>query len=135
MKRPSPSAARPKPPTDFGRRVRVSEGFRTYALDQLSQTRDVFARNMFGGVGLYAGDVFFGILAGDVLYLKCDDRTRERFLRAGSRPFTPYSNRPGSTKYYEVSLAVLEDVDELGRWVADAIAAARRVTDRKRRRQ
>jgi DNA transformation protein len=113
--------------------VRVSEGFRTFALDQLSQTRDVFARNMFGGVGLYAGDVFFGILAGDVLYLKCDDRTRERFLRAASKSFTPYANRPGSTKYYEVPLAVLEDADELGRWVADSVSAARRSPARKRR--
>jgi DNA transformation protein len=117
---------RRKPATDFGRRVRVSEGFRTFALDQLSQTVSVFARNMFGGVGLYAGDVFFGILAGDVLYLKCDDRTRDRFLRAGSRPFTPYPTRPGSTKYFEVPLAVLEDADELSRWVTDAIAAATR---------
>ena len=121
-----------KPATAFGRRVRVSEGFRTFALDQLSQTRDLLARNMFGGVGLYAGDVFFGILAGDTLYLKCDDRTRERFVRAGSRPFTPYPNRPGSTKYFEVPLAVLEDTAELGRWVADAVAAAGGPQRRKR---
>jgi DNA transformation protein and related proteins len=135
MKGASPSGAqrnRQKPATDFGRRVRVSDGFRRFALDQLSQAGDVFARNMFGGVGLYAGDVFFGILAGDVLYLKCDDRSRDRFLRAGSRPFTPDPNRPGSTKYYEVPLAVLEDADELGRWVADAVAAAGRSTTRNR---
>ena len=81
---------------------------------------------MFGGVGLYAGDVFFGILAGDALYLKTDESTRARFLRAHARPFTPYANRPASTKYYEVPLAVLEDAEELGRWIAAAIAAARR---------
>ena len=104
--------------------MRVTEGFRSYALDQLSQSRDVSARSMFGGVGLYAGDVFFGILAGDVLYLKCDDRTRDRFGRAGMRPFRPDPKRPASTKYYEVPLAVLEDAEELGRWVGDAIRAA-----------
>jgi TfoX/Sxy family transcriptional regulator of competence genes len=27
---------------------------------------------MFGGVGLYAADVFFGILAADTLYFKVD---------------------------------------------------------------
>ena len=134
MARQKPPIRRPerKPATEFGRRVRVSEGFRTFALDQLSQTRDVLARNMFGGVGLYADDVFFGILAGDTLYLKCDDRTRERFVRAGSRPFTPDPNRPASTKYYEVPLAVLEDADELGRWAGDAVAAAGRSQNRKR---
>ena len=131
QKQPIQRPAR-KPATEFGRRVRVSEGFRTFALDQLSQTRDVLARNMFGGVGLYAGDVFFGILAGETLYLKCDDRTRERFVRAGSRPFTPYPNRSGSTKYFEVPLAVLEAADELGRWVADAIVAAGGSQKRKR---
>jgi DNA transformation protein len=131
-KSPATKRSRRKAPTDFGRRVRVSEGFRTFALDQLSQTCDVFARNMFGGVGLYAGDVFFGILAGDVLYLKCDDRTRDRFLRDGARPFTPYANRPGSTKYYEVPLPVLEDAAELGRWVADAVGAAGGSRSRKR---
>ena len=87
---------------------------------------------MFGGVGLYAGDVFFGILAGDTLYLKVDDRTRDRYLRVKARPFTPYENRPGSRHYYEVPLAVLEDSDELGRWVGDAVAAARRSPKRKR---
>jgi DNA transformation protein len=135
MKRASPPKTRTnqrKPASDFGRRVRVSEGFRTFALDQLSQTSEVLARNMFGGVGLYAGDLFFGILAGDMLYLRSDDRTRERFARAGSRPFIPYPNRPASTKYYEVPLAVLEDADELGRWVSDAVAAAGRSQKRKR---
>ena len=134
MARRKPPVRQPerKPATEFGRRVRVSEGFRTFALDQLSQTRDVLARNMFGGVGLYADDVFFGILAGDTLYLKCDDRTRERFVRAGSRPFTPDPNRPASKKYYEVPLAVREDADELGRWAGDAVAAAGRSQKRRR---
>jgi hypothetical protein len=67
MARQKPPIRRPerKPATEFGRRVRVSEGFRTFALDQLSQTRDLLARKMFGGVGLYAADVFFESL-GDV---------------------------------------------------------------------
>jgi DNA transformation protein len=121
--------AKKKPPkgsTKFGRRLHVSDGFRAFALDQLSQTQacDVTTRSMFGGVGLYSGDVFFGMLAGDVLYLKCDERTRQRFVRAGARPFQPYPDRPGSTKYYEVPLAVLEDLDELRRWVADAVTVA-----------
>jgi DNA transformation protein len=128
MPRKKPAAPRKarKPLSDFGRRVRVTEGFREFALDQLSQTRDVTARNMFGGVGLYAGDVFFGILAGDVLYLKCDDRTRDRFLRAKARPFKPYAKGPSSKTYYEVPLAVLEDAAELGRWATDAVATAGR---------
>jgi hypothetical protein len=32
---------------------------------------------MFGGVGLYAGDLFFALIAGDVLYLKADKATHD----------------------------------------------------------
>ena len=34
---------------------------------------------MFGGYGLYAGEVFFGIVANGRLYFKTDDETRGRF--------------------------------------------------------
>jgi TfoX/Sxy family transcriptional regulator of competence genes len=47
--------------------LRVSEAFRAYALDQLSSVTGLRARPMFGGFGLYADDVFFGILAADAL--------------------------------------------------------------------
>lgn len=104
--------------------MRVSAGFRAFVLDQLSQAREVTPRSMFGGVGLYSDDLFFGILAGDVLYLKCDDETRPRFIRAGSRPFKPSPHRSGTMQYYEVPLAVLEDLDELRRWVAEAVTVA-----------
>jgi DNA transformation protein len=124
-----------KASTGFGRRLHVSEGFRAFALDQLSQVREVTSRSMFGGVGLYSGDVFFGMLAGDVLYLKCDDEMRRRALRAGARPFQPYPDRSGATKYYEVPLAVLEDLDELGRWVTGAVAVAARPGASKRARR
>ena len=88
---------------------------------------------MFGGVGLYRADVFFGILAADTLYLKADSQTRDRYQRAGSRPFTPYPDRRGSVHYFSVPLAVLEDADEIGIWVAEAVEAARRARTRKPR--
>ena len=55
-----------------------------------SSTRSARSRSkrMFGGVGLYAGDLFFALIAGDVLYLKADDSTarpaRERPARGRS---------------------------------------------------
>ena len=44
---------------------------------------------MFGGVGLYAGEIFFGILAGDTLFLKVDDTTRQAYEHAGATPSSP----------------------------------------------
>ena len=45
---------------------------------------------MFGGVGLYAGDLFLALIAGDVLYLKADEATRDAREKAGARPFQPF---------------------------------------------
>ncbi len=39
--------------------MRVTDGFRTFVLEQLADVESVRARSMFGGVGLYADDVFF----------------------------------------------------------------------------
>lgn len=50
--------------------MRVTDGFRAFVLEQLTDLESVRARAMFGGVGLYAGDVFFGLVAADALYLK-----------------------------------------------------------------
>jgi DNA transformation protein len=94
-------------------------------LDQLD-TLDVRPRSMFGGIGLYSGETFFGIVAADTLYLKVDDTNRGMFEQAGMPPFRPFANRPDSMKYYAVPLAVLESAAELERWARAAIAASKR---------
>jgi TfoX N-terminal domain len=49
------------------RSMKSSDRFRDFVLDQLSAIRDVRTRAMFGGIGIYAGDVFFGLIASDVI--------------------------------------------------------------------
>ena len=107
------------------RSLRSSASFERFVLDQLSDLGPVTSRKMFGGVGLYCGEVFFGIIARDELYLKVDDSTRDRYERAGMHPFKPYPDRPTTMKYYGVPLEVLESSVELTRWAHDAVAAAR----------
>jgi DNA transformation protein and related proteins len=105
----------------------VSEGFRTFVLEQLEQaTRHVHCRAMFGGVGIYADEDFFALIANDILYFKVDDETRPTYTAAGMGPFRPYGPDGETMGYYEVPLPVLEDVEQLRRWVADAIAVAQR---------
>jgi DNA transformation protein and related proteins len=108
------------------RSLKVSEAFKGFVLDQLSEIGDVVPRAMFGGVGLYHRGVFFGILARDTLYLKVDDRNREDYERAGMKPFKPYAHRSGTMRYYAVPLGVLESPIDLARWTRAAIAAAER---------
>jgi DNA transformation protein and related proteins len=114
--------------------VPVSAGFRTFVLEQLAQTtRDIHARAMFGGVGIYAGDLFFALIANDVLYFKVDAETRPTYTALGMKPFRPYGEHGDEMKYFEVPLSALEDADALRPWVSDAIAVAKRATPRGRR--
>jgi DNA transformation protein len=113
--------------------VPVSQGFRTFVLDQLSSIRALRTKPMFGCLGLYAGDVFFGIVADDVLYLKVGEDARADRERAGARAFRPYPDRPDvSNSYYSVPPAVLEDGEALSRWARGAIAAKARSRRRAR---
>jgi DNA transformation protein and related proteins len=99
----------------------VSTSYRRFVLDQFEELGEVTPRDMFGGVGLYWRDVFFGIIARDVLYFKVDDSSRREYVRRGMRPFQPYPNRTGTMQYYEVPLSVIESPTELARWARKAI--------------
>ena len=107
-------------------RLTVTEAFRSFVLDQLEELGDVLPRSMFGGVGLYHRGVFFGIIAGDVLYLKVDDTNRPEYVKAGMKPFKPYPHRPSTMQYYAVPIDVLEASTELVAWARRSIAIAAR---------
>jgi DNA transformation protein len=106
------------------RSMRVSSSFREFVLDQLAAVPGVRDRSMFGGVGLYADDLFFGIVASDVLYFKVDDSSRQDYERAGSRPFKPYADRPMTMSYYSVPIAIVEDAPTLVAWAKRAVSVA-----------
>lgn len=83
---------------------------------------------MFGGAGIYSGEIFFAIIADDVLYLKADDGNRAAFEERGLRPFTyeTKTGRTGTMSYYPVPPELLEDPQALNPWVRGALVAARR---------
>lgn len=115
-----------------GRRM-TSPRFLDFVLDQLSGVRDLQAQPMFGGVGLYSGDLFFGLLAADVLYFKVDDTTRADYEAEGSTPFKPYAGRPTTMGYYSVPTAILEDRAALAAWASRAVKVASAAGARKTR--
>ena len=114
--------------------TRVSDEFRGFVLEQLAGVESVLARSMFGGVGLYAGGVFFGILAANTLYMKVDDTNRGTYEAEGMSAFKPYADKPMTMSYYQVPAYVLEDADELAGWVRASVRAAARAARRKARR-
>jgi len=98
---------------------------RDFVLDQLSGVRNIRAQSMFGGIGVYADEVFFAILAADVLYFKVDDTTRGAYDAAGSAPFKPYEDRPMTMPYFAVPVHVLESASTLVEWANRSIAVAK----------
>jgi DNA transformation protein len=102
----------------------VSAEFRAFVEDQIGRVAPVWSRPMFGGIGLYSADLFFAIVDDDVLYFKVDDATRPRYEKRRMRPFNPMGTPMNG--YWQVPADVLEDADELGAWVHEAIAVAGR---------
>ena len=117
------------------RLMAVSEQYLDYVVDQLGCIGQVTAKKMFGGVGLYHEEFFFGLIAGDVLFFKVDDVNRPAYQAAGAEPFKPYGDESYSMSYYEVPADVLEDVDKLRVWARAAVSAAVRKASSSRTRK
>jgi DNA transformation protein len=109
----------------------VSADFLAYVLEQLTELGGVSSRRMFGGVGLYSDEFFFGLIAEDTLYLRVDDGNRADYTARAAAPFRPYADRPQlSMSYYEVPPEVLEDARQLAEWARRSVAVAQRSPQR-----
>jgi DNA transformation protein len=87
---------------------------------------------LFGGVGIYAGDVFFALIDDDTLFFKVDDSNRRDFEAKGMGPFRPFGDDRDKMQYYEVPADLLDDPQALRPWAAKAIAVAVRKKGKRR---
>jgi DNA transformation protein len=88
----------------------------------------VAVRRMFGGAGIYADGIMFGLVADGVIYLKADERNAPAFERENLPPFT-YATKDGTRgvmSYRRLPERLYDDPDELATWAGDALAAAQR---------
>jgi len=99
----------------------VSDGFLEYVIDQFSAWGEVAVRKMFGGAGLYRDGRMFGLVADDVVYLKVDDTTRDKYLAAGSAPFKPFKDKPTSLSYFQLPPEIFEDAEALMEWAEESL--------------
>ena len=103
----------------------VSPTFRAFALEQLSRVApEIRGKSMFGGVGIYSGELFFALLDNDTLYLKVDDSNRGDFESHSFGPFRPVGDSGEVMQYYELPADILEDAEAIRPWVEKAIAVA-----------
>lgn len=102
-----------------------NQDFLDFVLDQLSGLRRVTGRRMFGGIGLYAGEEFFGVIDEGRLYFYTDETTRARYV---SRGMGPFEYAPGKLlrSYYEIPVDVLEDDSALTEWAREAVEVHRK---------
>ncbi len=108
--------------------------FAEHCLDLLAPLGPVNVRRMFGGWGFWLGGDFFALIAGDRLYLKTDEMTREAFLAAGSEPFVYHARRGDevSVSYYSAPDGALEDPEGMRPWATLAAEAAIRARQKRR---
>lgn len=97
--------------------VAVSQEYLRYVLEQLGGLGRITSRRMFGGAGIYCGEVFFALVFEDQLYFKVGDTTRAEYEKRRMQRFKPYADRPElSMTYYTVPVDVLEDSEQLREW-------------------
>jgi DNA transformation protein len=114
--------------------VAVSKDFHAYVIEQLSLLGSVTSRRMFGGVGLYADDLFFGLIDDDTLYLKVDDTNRSDFVERGAKPFCPFPDKSEfSMNYFDVPADILDDIEGLSLWARKSLNVAVSAASKKAR--
>jgi DNA transformation protein and related proteins len=106
-------------------KVAVSQEYLRYVLEQLGGLGRITSRRMFGGAGIYCGELFFALVFEDQLYFKVGDTNRTEYEERGMQRFKPYADRPElSMTYYTVPVDVLEDSELLREWGKRSVGAA-----------
>jgi len=109
--------------------------FVDHCLELLGRLGPCRARLMFGGHGVYVGDVFVAIIAGRRLYLKTDAASLPAFAAQGGEPFSfEARGQLTTTSYWTVPDEAMESPEQMmpwGRRALDAALLARTASTRK----
>src|SRR3974390_1699989 len=101
-----------------------------FARDLLAGLGPVETRRMFGGVGLYAGKVMFGLIDDGRIFLKTDAALQADLAAAGGQAWLstarkgPMAGVPQETSYWSLPDSALDDPDEAVAWSRRALAVA-----------
>jgi DNA transformation protein len=108
----------------------------------LEAVQEVFAfvpelriKRMFGGAGVFSGELMFALAFEEDLYLRADEESRDRFEAEGCAQFT-YATRDGermSLGYWRAPDEVWDDPEAARRWAGLSLEAATRKKAAKRK--
>jgi DNA transformation protein len=112
--------------------VPESPAFVAFAVDLLEPLGSVRARAMFGGHGIYCGDLMIGLVDDDEIFLKTDPETRAAFEAAGCRRWV-YSGggKTMETSYFRPPDEAHESPEDMEPWGRLALEAALRAAKAK----
>jgi DNA transformation protein len=99
--------------------------FHAFAQELFSGMGPVSVRRMFGGAGIYAGDLMFALIDDDTIFIKADDALKAALAAEGSVAWT--YTRNGETRemgYWRLPESALDDQDEAVEWGKRALAVA-----------
>jgi DNA transformation protein len=103
----------------------VQKEYLAYILEQLEGLKDLRSRRMFGGVGLYSGELFFGLVDDDTLFFKSDSTNSAEYIARKMPRFMPFPARPEAVlAYYQVPADIIEDAEALIAWARKSVAVA-----------
>jgi DNA transformation protein len=103
----------------------VQAQYLAWVLEQLGGLERVNTRRMFGGVGLYSNELFFGLIDDDTLFFKTDESNAAEYQARHMPRFMPPSDRPASPMgYHQVPADIIEEGETLVAWARRSVAVA-----------
>jgi DNA transformation protein len=117
--------------------VIAEPGLHAFVRELLAGLGPVTIKRMFGGAGVYADGVMFGLIADDTLHIKVDEALQRDLAAEGSGPFIwmsasgPRAGEAVAFGYWRMPDAALEDPEDAVRWARQALAVARAAAAKK----
>jgi DNA transformation protein len=105
----------------------VQDQYLAYVLEQLTALGSLRSNRMFGAIGLYSRELFFGLIDDDTLFFKTDESNISPYRDRGMPRFMPFPDRPEAVLgYHQVPADVIEDSEQLVDWARKAVEVALR---------
>lgn len=101
------------------------------AQDLFAPLGPIRIKRMFGGAGIYAGEVMFGLIADDVIHVKADAALAADLEAVGSGPFVwaptsgPKAGQRIAMSYWRLPDSALDEPDQACAWGRRALDIAR----------
>lgn len=103
----------------------VRAQFLAYVLEQLAGLGALRSNRMFGGVGLYCGELFFGLIDDDTLFFKTDESNIAPYQERRMPRFMPFPDKLDAVfGYHQVPADVIEDAETLVEWARKSVVVA-----------